>query len=74
MQLPNPNKDGTASVGMMQLSLQETSTNYLQGIYEEIGSLKIIHKQDNLLYGDYLLNQEQMICENLQASTLLMNC
>ena len=42
MQLPNPNKDGTASVGMMQLSLQETSTNYLQGIYEEIGSLKNI--------------------------------
>lgn len=40
MQLPNPNPDGTASVSMMQLSLQETSTNYLQGIFEGIGSLK----------------------------------
>ena len=40
MQLPNPNPDGTASVSMMQLSLQETSTNYLQGIFEGIQSLK----------------------------------
>ena len=42
MQLPNPNRDGTASVKMMELSLLETNSNYLQGIYEEIGSLKEI--------------------------------
>ena len=42
MQLPNANPNGTASVSMMQLSLQETSTNYLQGIFEGIGSLKNI--------------------------------
>ena len=40
MQLPNPNRDGTASVKMMELSLLETNSNYLQGIYEEIGSMK----------------------------------
>ena len=41
MQLPNANPNGTATVNpMMQLSLQETSTNYLQGIFEGIQSLK----------------------------------
>ena len=42
MQLPNPNRDGTASSKMLELSLLETNSNYLQGIYEEIGSLKEI--------------------------------
>mgnify|MGYP003652099253 FL=1 len=42
MPLPNPNPDGTASIAMMQLSFQETSTNYLQGIFEGIQSLKTI--------------------------------
>ena len=52
--LPNPNPSGTASVAMMQLSFQETSTNYLQGIYEEMVSLK------NLLSSILVVNTGQL--------------
>ena len=67
--LPNPNPNGTASIDMMQLSFQETSTNYLQGIFEEISSLKkllssILVVNTNMMSNDAAIAQQDALTES----------
>ena len=67
--LPNPNPNGTASINMMQLSFQETSTNYLQGIFEEISSLKkllssILVVNTNMMSNDAAIAQQDALTES----------
>ena len=66
MQLPNPNRDGTASSKMLELSLLETNSNYLQGIYEEIGSLKkVLTSIFNISLDQLKLDKKEQAADNL---------